>query len=357
MKKNELFFPSSDKQTNIHMVMWEPDEEVLGVVEVVHGVTEHIMRYEELAEYFTSRGIAVVGIDLLGHGLSTNNGAKKMYFGGVGSWNYVVADVDRCLVNAKELYSGVPVTLLGFSLGSFVARTHLIDRPGSVDGAVLVGTGQTPGFQISLAQSVVKSETKKYGDNVATEKIRDLTFGTYNKKFTPNRTDYDWLCSSNEMLDKYIADPLRGGVMSVGLFREMLNGMSYTGDKHNIKKMNTGKPILLLSGDKDPVGDMGKGVTKAYKNFKSVGINDVTMRLYAGLRHDILHEDNRMSIYEDIYNWMKARKLVNDSIIKAQPSTPVQNEVSKSESKTLANQEEVVSVLFTEEEPGRTLKR
>lgn len=358
MIKNELFFPSSDKQTNIHMVIWEPDDEVLGVVEIVHGVTEHIMRYEEFAEYLNSKGIAVVGIDLLGHGLSTNNGAKKMYFGGVGSWNYVVDDVDRCLVNAKEMYPDVPVTMLGFSLGSFVTRTHLIDRAGAVDAAVLVGTGQTSGLQIKLAQSVVKSETKKYGDNVATEKIRDLTFGTYNKKFAPNRTDYDWLCSSIEMLDKYIADPLRGGVMTVGLFREMLNGMAYTGEKRNIKKMNTGKPILLLSGSSDPVGDMGKGVMKAYKDFLSCGINDVTMRLYDNLRHDILHEDNRNNIYEDIYNWLKARKLVNESLAKGVPVTSVAPVSPNVESKkALANQDEVVSMFFNDDEQVRELKR
>lgn len=312
MKKNELFFPSADKKTNIHMVMWEPDDEVLGVVNIVHGVTEHIMRYEEFAQFLTSRGIAVVGIDLLGHGLSTNNGAKKMYFGEVGSWNYVLEDIEKCLVNSKEMYSGVPCTMLGFSLGSFLTRTYLINRPGIVDASILIGTGFNSPLEISLARTVVKSETKKYGDANATDKIRDLTFGTYNKKFKPNRTDYDWLCSSNEMLDRYIADPLRGGVMSVGLFREMLYGIEYTGDRKNIKKMHTGKPILLLSGSKDPVGAFGTGVNKVYKEFQRIGISDVTMRLYEGLRHDILHEDSRDVIYDDIFNWMKARNLVNN---------------------------------------------
>lgn len=350
MKKNELFFPSSDKQTNIHMVIWEPDDEVLGVIQVVHGITEHIMRYEEFAKYYTSNGIAVVGIDLLGHGLSTNNGNKIMYFGGVGSWNYVLEDVNRCLIHAKEMYPNVPCTMLGFSLGSFLVRTHLIDYPGMVDASILVGTGQTSNMALSLAQGIVKKEAKKYGDNVATDKIRALTFETYNKKFKPNRTAYDWLCADNEALDEYINDPLRGENATVGLFREMLYGMKYTGNKDNIRKMSKMKPLLFLSGDKDSVGEFGKGVEKAYKDYKSCGIADATIKLYEGLRHDILHESIRFDIYEDIYNWMKSRKLVKDKVEKKKITSPKLSDENKpiiadnNEVKSLISDEKILGV-------------
>lgn len=359
MKKSELFFPSSDKQTNIHMVMWEPDEEVLGVIQVVHGITEHIMRYEELAYYFTNRGMAVVGIDLLGHGLSTNNGQKVMYFGENGSWNYAVEDVNRCLVHIKEMYPDVPCTMLGFSLGSFLVRTHLIDNPGLVDAAILVGTGYTSKLEISLAQTVVKSEKRKYGDNVATDKIRSLTFETYNKKFKSNRTDCDWLCSDVEALDEYISDPLRGENITVGLFRELLNGMKYTNDKNNICKMSQMKPILFLSGDKDAVGNFGKGVEKAYNLYRSCHLEDVSIKLYENLRHDILHEKIKFNIFEDMYNWLKARKLVNER--KEKEVIPViQKQDSKKEengSKTLVDSNEVVSVLTKSESVIKKEKR
>jgi alpha-beta hydrolase superfamily lysophospholipase len=345
MRKNELFFPSADKQTNIHMVMWEPDEEVLGVLQIVHGITEHIMKYEEMAMYYTERGIAVVGIDLLGHGLSTNNGNKVMYFGGIGSWKYAVEDINRCFVHAKEMYSDVPYTMLGFSLGSFLVRTQLIDYPGLVDASILVGTGQVSNLGITLAQSVIKSETRKYGDNVATEKVRDLTFGIYNKKFKPNRTDYDWLCSDDKALDLYIADPLRGQNVTIGLFREMLSGMKYTANKDNIRKMSKMKPLLLISGDNDAVGDFGKGLEKIYKSFKSCGVEDTTMKLYDGLRHAILHEANKEVIFEDIYSWMKARNLIKDKTIIEKKHT--RGSLSKSiSSSTIVKNDEVKSVIY-----------
>lgn len=350
MKKNELFFPSKDKKTNIHMVIWEPDNEVLGVIEVVHGVTEHIMRYEEMAYYFTNRGIAVVGIDLLGHGLSTDNGNKVMYFGKSGSWDYVVDDVERCLVHAKELYPDIPVIMLGFSLGSFLVRTHMIRKPGFADGIVLVGTGYNSNFEISLARSVVKSETNKYGDNVATDKIRNLTFGMYNKKFKPNKTDYDWLCSDEEALDEYINDELVGKNMTVGLFRELLDGMKFTCDKKNNRKVDYTKPILLLSGEKDSVGKNGKGIDKVYKLYKSVGVQDVSVKIYDGLRHAILHEKNHFSIFEDIYNWMKARRLIMDSkkVIKDEVRAVKAAIKQKKSEKTLADSKSVKSILSKE---------
>lgn len=344
MRRNELFFPSADKQTNIHMIMWEPDGEVLGVIQVVHGITEHIMRYEEMAYYFTNRGIAVVGIDLLGHGLSTNNGQKNMYFGGPGSWNYVIDDVNRCFVNIKEMYPDVPYTMLGFSLGSFVVRTYLIDYPGLVDAAILIGTGKTSNLEIALAQGIVKKEIKKYGDDVATDKIRKLTFETYNERFKPNKTPFDWLCLDEEGLEEYINDSLRGENITVGLFRELLSGMKYTADKNNIRKMSQMKPLLLLSGSNDAVGNFGKGVDKTYEDFKNCHMEDVSIKIYEGLRHDILHEKVKFSIFEDIFNWMKARKLVNEK--KEKIVNIEESEVEQK--KILVKKNDVVSVLTNE---------
>lgn len=309
MKKNELFFLSRDNQTNIHMVIWEPEDKIYGVIQIVHGITEHILRYEEFANYFNKGGIVVVGIDLLGHGLSTNNEKKQMYFGPEGSWNIVVADLDTCFQHTKELYPDVPYVLLGFSLGSFLTRTYLIDYPGKVDGAILVGTGQMGYFPLQIARKIAVKEGKKFGESTITEKINKFTFGTYNKKIKSPKTTYDWLCASSSSLDQYINDPLRGKGISCGLFRELLDGMQYTASKNHMKKMNLHKPVLFLSGKNDPVGDFGKGVNKVYRAFQSIGVEDVSIKMYDGLRHDILHEDNRYAIYDDIYGWLHSKLL------------------------------------------------
>ena len=186
---------------------------------------------------------------------------------------------------------------------------YVIDYPNSLDGLILVGTGQISNLEISLARFIANKEAKKYGEDKTSDMIRKLTFETYNKKFSPNRTPYDWLCSSNSALDKYIEDPLRGGNMSSGLFREMLWGMKYTGNIKNIIKMNQDLPILILSGSDDPVGGFSKGVNKFNGLLKKGGIEDVSLKIYPNLRHDILHEDIHESIFNDIKEWILSKKI------------------------------------------------
>lgn len=307
MNKREFYYPSSDGRTRIHAVEWSPDESPEAILQIAHGVTEYILRYEEFAEYLTNKGILVVGNDHIGHGSSIAENAKPMYFGPEGSFKYAVDDVNTLYKTTKEKYENIPYIILGFSLGSFIVRRFLIDYPDTVDGAILVGTGQIAPIKIKIAKFIAKSEAKKHGEDNPTPMIKSLSFDNYNKLFKPNRTDYDWLCLSKTSLDKYIRDKNRGKELSAGLFREMLSGMEYTGNLENIKKMNKDIPIIFLSGEMDPVGEKGKSVKKAYSDFKKVGIEDVDMKLYKDLRHDILHEDNCVEIYNDIYNFIKEK--------------------------------------------------
>lgn len=304
MNRKDFYYKSADVKTKIHAVEWLPEEEPKAILQIAHGVTEHILRYEEIAQYLTQKGIAVVGNDHLGHGTSIAKNSEPMYFGPAGSWNWVVEDIKTCMELTKKQFSNKPYYLLGFSLGSFVVRTYLIKYPGTVNGAIIIGTGQTPHLQITMAKYMANKEAKKVGEDHTSPVIKKLTFETYNKKFAPNRTEYDWLCSNNKALDEYIKDPLRGENMSAGLFREMLSGMDFVAKQKNINKMDKNIPILFLSGKEDPVGEQGKGVIRAYKSFKRSGIKDIDINLYENLRHDILHEDCKEQILKDMYVWI-----------------------------------------------------
>lgn len=304
MKKNEFYYLSKDGKTQIHAVEWLPEEQPKAILQIAHGVTEYILRYEEIAKFFTEKGVAVVGNDHLGHGKSISEGAEPMYFGPKDSWDWVVEDIKTCIDLTKNKYPNIPYYLLGFSLGSFVVRTYLIKYQGELDGAIIIGTGQIPSIQIALAKYMANKEAKKVGEDHTSATIRKLTFETYNKIFAPNRTKYDWLCANQQSIDEYMKDRMIGGDMSAGLFREMLSGMAFTAKQENINKTDKNLPILFLSGDKDPVGEQGKGVTRAYKCFKKAGIKEVNVKLYPGLRHDVLRENNRQDIFYDIYNFI-----------------------------------------------------
>lgn len=304
---NEFTFPSADGKTAIHAVEWLPEGKPRAVLQISHGVAEYILRYEPFAEYLTERGFAVVGHDHLGHGCSVAPGAARLYFGGKGSWDWVVDDIYTRRNLAGKQFPGIPYFLLGHSMGSFLARTYLIRYPGTVDAAVLMGTGQMSPAVIAAGKRIASIEARKVGEDHSSPLVEKLAFDNYNKIFAPNRTGFDWLSVSEENVDRYTQDPLCGESPTIGLFREMLSGLAFIARPENLKKMNANTPILFISGAMDPVGDCGKGVQRAYRSFQKAGVRHVSIQLYPELRHEIMNEDCRETVYEDLYQWLSAQ--------------------------------------------------
>lgn len=301
MQKQEFNYMSSNGSTLIHCVKWVP-ENPIGVIQIVHGITEHIDRYEEFANYMVNQGYIVIGNDHLGHGKSIITDKPKMFIGELGSWNYLVKDINTLYEIITEEYK-LPIYLIGFSLGSFVSRHYLIDYNPNYQKAILVGTGIQPNIVLNILKLIVKGEVKKIGVENTSKFIRELSFGTYNKQIKDAKTDYDWLTSSEEEINKYINDSLVGKDTTGSLFYELLDGMVYTSKLSNIKKMKE-LPILLLSGLDDPVGSKGNGVKKLESIYKKNNI-DVSLKLYEGKRHDLFHETNKLEVFNDILTYIK----------------------------------------------------
>ena len=307
MVRNEFTFLSADGKTPIHAVEWLPEGQARAVLQISHGVSEYILRYEPFAEYLTARGFAVAGHDHLGHGQSVAEGSARLYFGPRGSWNWVVDDIDQRRNLAKAKFPQVPYFLMGHSMGSFLARTYLIRYPGAVDAAVIMGTGQMSPAIIAGGKAVAAEEAHRVGEDQTSSLVDKLAFGAYNKRFAPNRTGFDWLSLNQDNVDRYMADPLCGGNATIGLFREMLGGLSFIAKPENLKRMNLNIPVLFISGEMDPVGDCGKGVKRAFESFRKAGVRDISLKLYPELRHEILNETCRETVYEDIYQWLAAK--------------------------------------------------
>lgn len=305
MEKQEFSFLSADGKTSIHAAAWIPAVPVRAIVELSHGVSEHILRYEPLASYLTEWGFAVIGHDHLGHGSSVIPGAPRLYLGPPGSWETATRDLDTCRRLARERFGRLPLFLLGHSMGSFLARTYLIRYPGTVDGAILVGTGQMSPAVLAAGSTLARAECRRLGETQISPLVERLAFGPYNKPFSPARTPYDWLSLDPSNVDAYLADPLCGGIPTVGLFRELLNGLRLIRDPRALRNMNLGTPVLFLSGAMDPVGGCGRGVQAAFRSFQRAGVRDVSLRLYPQLRHEILNEACREDVYQDLCQWLE----------------------------------------------------
>ena len=251
-------------------------------------MTEHMGRYENLARVLTEEGIAVAGFDLPGHGCHAP--ATRCASLGENGWQQAMEQLEALHGALEKRLPGRKQVLLGFSLGSFLVRDAVGAGKCRPDGVILMGSGDQPGFVLGLLKAAVRGQIRKYGFDVSTPMVEKLSFGAYNQKFRPNRTQADWLCADPQQVDAYLSDPKCCPSISAGLFWQLLDAIQRTG-KDSYSLWNREMPVLLLSGGDDPVGNAGQGMKALQQKMKRGGLTDVTLELIPGARHDLLHED------------------------------------------------------------------
>lgn len=303
MKKEEFTFDSRDGKSKIYAVRWVPDGEVKAVLQIVHGMAEHIMRYEEVALWFASRGILVTGDDHLGHGKTRSEDTPFGYFCEQDPATVVVRDIHRLKKMTQEQYKGVPYFILGHSMGSLILRNYMYKYGTGIQGAIVCGTASQPAPLIKTALFIANIQSVIFGDEHRADFLNSLTFGDP-KKIEPGHKS-DWLCTDRSVGAKYDADPLCGFVFTVNGFKTLFTLIDRINNKKNVEKIPKELPVKIISGSLDTVGNCGVGVTKVYNQYKEIGIKDVECTLYEGLKHEILNEPIREKIYEDIFVWIE----------------------------------------------------
>ena len=303
----DFTLPSTVPGRTLHGFRCVPEGQVRAVLQLSHGMVEYIDRYRPLAEYLADRGILVTGHDHLGHGASIRTKEDYGYFAEPDGNRAVLADLHAVTVLTKQLYPDLPYFLLGHSMGSFYARQYLCEYGRELDGAIIMGTGYMSAASTAASLAVINAECLRNGESRPSAVATKASFGIYNRRFAPNRTSMDWLSLNPNNVDAYLKDPLCQGNASAGLFREMLSGIRFVCKEDNIRKMNHHTPILFISGAMDMVGDCSKGVERAAAAFQRAGMRDVTVKLYPELRHEVLKEDCREQVYDDIDRWLEGK--------------------------------------------------
>lgn len=286
----------------IHCCRWEPEGSPRAVVQIVHGIAEHIERYDEFASYLTEHGFLVVAEDHMGHGQSVNGGGIQGYFHG--GWCAAVDDTYQLLQDMRKQYPDLPYILFGHSMGSFMARTILGKYPDSgIAAAVISGTCWQPAFAMPAIVKVMNAVCDRIGPTNPSEKLQKLIFWGYNARIKHPRTAQDWVSRDPKIVDDH---PMNNGFCpKAGLLRDMMAGICYIEDKKTLAAMNPDLPVLFVAGGEDPVGGYGKGVHRTAEVFQKSGMKHVHVRIYPLCRHEILNEINRGEIYENILNWME----------------------------------------------------
>lgn len=301
--RKEHTFPSATQTGDIFVRSWSPENgEIKAVLQITHGMAEHGERYEEMGRYLCEAGYALIINDHAGHGKSVKSKDELGYFNG--DFNKAgigfVEDAHKVTLLAKEEF-GKPVILMGHSMGSFVARHYVTKYSDDIIGAIFCGTcGPNPaaGAGIAVANLIEKIKGPKFKSQL----INNMAFGLYNKR-CEGRTAFDWLSVNKENIDRYIADDYCGFMFTVSGFKNLFELLKFVNESKWFGAVPAVLPMYLIAGTEDPVGLYGKGVEAVYNKLKESGHNNVDIKLYDGLRHEIHNEDSRFTVYADIIKW------------------------------------------------------
>lgn len=301
--KQEFYYLSKDGLTKIHAVEWIPEGEIKAVLQICHGMVEHIGRYHDFAEFMASHGFYVIGHDHLGHGRSVTDSSKLGYFGKPDGNDYVIGDIHQLRVLTAEKYPDVPYFMLGHSMGSFLLRQYLGLHSQGLAGAIVMGTGEQPSIVLAAGKLVCKVIGAVKGWYYRSEFVNNLAVGSYRKKLGAA-----WLSKNLENVEKYAADPLSGFIFTVDAYYHMFNGMARMNRQEKKEMTLKTLPIFFVAGKEDPVGNYGKGVENVYQKYVAAGYEDVSIKLYEEDRHEILNELDRDVVFDDILTWLEKRK-------------------------------------------------
>lgn len=322
IEREEIWFDSSDGSSRIHGYIWWPEgmgpnaatedpweavEHPRGVVQLVHGMAEHIGRYDDFARFLATSGLVVCGHDHICHGASSTpdrwgklplRTGKDTLIGDVGRLRTIMRD---------KLPEGTPHFVFGHSLGSFVVRAYIAREGADLAGAIICGTGHVPPATSSLANLACKMVATFRGEDALSPLIEGMGVGSYAKAIKGAKTPLDWLSCNEANVSAYIADEACGFAFSVGGYATVSALTREVCDEACCACVPTALPLLYIAGNGDPVGSFGVGVRKAAKMAKDAGSIDVTCTIYGDMRHEILNELDRQGVYDDVLAWIERR--------------------------------------------------
>jgi len=275
-----------------------------GIIHISHGMAEHIPRYKWLISRFNDDGYHVIAKDHRGHGLCIGKEGVKGLFSNKDGWNKVVFDLEVVMIDSKNKFPDLDQFLIGHSMGSWVALS-LMAKGISIKGLILSGSSKVPSFIINAQMLIINMQIMFFGKNSVSKLLDSLTMRSYNKSFAPNRTQSDWITSDNDSVNNYIEDPLCGFMVTNRLWLDLANGMKSVFNKNNYDNSFKQTPIFIISGDRDPVGENGKGVRRLYSFLLDLFPNS-TMSLVKDARHEVFSEVNKDLSYDEVKQFIES---------------------------------------------------
>lgn len=305
LEKKDISFNSSDGHSIVsgHIYM-DHSMEPYCIMQISHGMCEYIGRYDHFATYMAMNGIIVCGNDHIGHGSTAASDEDLGYFSEHNGRNYVLLDLKKMNQMIREMYPGLPVVMLGHSMGSFFARRFAVEWPELLDGLILSGTGG-PNKQVDMGIMLARRTGILFGDTRRSYMLHMMTFGSYMKRIKNPQTSYDWVSRDKNVVEQYKNDPLCTFRFTANGFHELYSILKDVSSLEWAKRLRKDMPVMIFSGQEDPVGDYGKGVDHVRKWLSTAGVRDIVYKLYPGGRHEMINETNKGEVYLDVFNFIR----------------------------------------------------
>ena len=286
---------------SLFIYRWLPDGPPKAVVQIAHGLAEHAARYARVAEALTRAGYAVYADDHRGHGRTARTPDELGLFAERDGWKKCIDDL--WLINRRIAadHPGVPIVLLGHSLGSFMVQYFISEHGDALVAAVLSASNGKPPPIAPIGLLLARLERLRLGQRGHSPVMQALFFGAFNKPFKPARTPFDWLSRDTAEVDKYIADPLCGFESTVQLYIDLLEGLRETANPSRQVRIPKDLPIYIFNGSRDPVSD---NIAQLIDAYRAAGIKQVVHKVYQDGRHESLNETNRDAVTRDLIAWL-----------------------------------------------------
>lgn len=298
-------FTSSNGKNTVQGYIYTPKGEAAAVIQLSHGMCDYIGRYLPLIEALTDAGYAVAGSDHIGHGASVADENEYGYFGKRGEVS-MRDDLYRVTQEIRARFEGKKIILVGHSMGSFIARMYAIQYGEEIDGAVFLGTSGPVGA-VHAGKLICKLIELFRGDRYRSQFVKNLAFSGYNKKFGEGASPSAWVTSDEEMLEKYEGDPLCSFTFTVSAYHAMFSALGSVNCRYWIDNYPKSLPTLIASGGMDPVGAYGKGPQMVADWLREERCNDVTLRIFKHMRHELHNEARREKFFAYLVQWLDER--------------------------------------------------
>jgi len=292
----------------IFVYKWSPDGAPKAALQIAHGLAEVAARYEDFARFMTDAGYVCYADDHRGHG-KTAGEEKDLGKLGPGGWDSTVEALKGLTDIIRKENPGIPLFMMGHSWGSLLAQDYIEQWGPGLKGIILSGTnGKQPFIVRTMAPFLANREMKKRGPDAPSELLGNLAFKGYNKPYEPAPTDFEWLCTDREVVDKYVADPFCGWMSTAGtsMYVELAKGVKKIAQKSAQQRIPKDLPVYIMTGSEDPTNNMSKGARILYDQYGKLGIRDVKFKVYEGARHEILNETIKEQVYKDMLDWMES---------------------------------------------------